>query len=140
EGRRSFLQCRRSRVDPSSRLLSDRKDSDAMGQQGRLTRATARLVAAMVAITVGISGLPATAHALGVPLPGPGPGVSAAVPLDSGPLDPPGLPVVSRSETTNVFRQDDGNGVLYSYAGPVNWLAPDGRWVPFDTSIISDGL
>ncbi|MCA1832856.1 MAG: hypothetical protein LC750_09050 [Actinobacteria bacterium] len=60
--------------------------------------------------------------------------------LDVGPLDPPDAPLVSRSETTNVFHLPDGNGALYSYAGPVNWLAPDGRWVPFDTSVIADGL
>ena len=63
--------------------------------QGRWARATARLVAVMVAITVGISGLPGAARALSLPLPDPGPGISAAVPLASGPLDPPGLPVVS---------------------------------------------
>ena len=106
-------------------------------------RGVSRRLAVLVVLFTSLmaSGLPA-APALGLDAPAvavPGPGISAAVALDAGPLDPSGLPVVSRSETTNVFRLPDGKGELYSYAGPVNWLAPDGRWVPFDTSVIADG-
>lgn len=60
--------------------------------------------------------------------------------LAAGPLDPPGLPVVERRERSNVFRLPDGNHALYAYAGPVNWRGADGKWYPFDSSIVSDGI
>ncbi len=108
------------------------------GQGGRSVRAlTLSLLVAVLA--TGLPVRPAAAEEPPPLPPPPGPWATATL-LDVGPLDPPDLELLQRTDTTNVFRRPDGNGELFAYAGPVNWQAPDGRWVPLDATVISDGL